>query len=244
MKKTAKTSRSKLIQQQNLTDGWDEGPPQPIGLRASCAISLKYKFVWIPIWKNASTSLRAVLARTHKLWNDPKVKFGVRPWQVKMPTILRKHVHLFADFDILAIVRHPVDRFLSAYYHKREVERFCKRYGIPHRLSLADFVRWTCDTPDEQSDPHLRTQNWFLTIRGEQVGDELFRFEELPVCIDKSLERRGIDATFARLASGVKRADADEVGDWTRLADNLKQRLFEHYAVDFERFGYEKELPR
>ena len=233
MKKTVMKSRRQRIRRVNLTDGWDNGPPQPISAHASCAISLKYRFVWIPIWKNASTSLRAVLARTHKLWNKSKAKFGVLPWQVKMPAISRKHVPLFADFDILAIIRHPVDRFLSAYYNKREVPKFCKKYGIPLMLSLPDFVRWTCDTPDEQSDPHLRTQNWFLTIQGEQVGDELFRFEELPTCINESLARRGIDATFERFSTGRSRVNADDVGDWAHLSDNLKQRLFDHYAAYF-----------
>ncbi len=136
-----------------------------------------------------------------------------------------------ADFfdESFAVVRHPVDRILSAYVFQRDVEK-----TLPESVDLDDFI-------NRLARPRFRNR---------PVFDNHFRLQSDIVPPDAKVFRLedGLDAVKAhidKLADGTDKTA--EIGrrlagksDKPVLTAEQRARLERIYAADFERFGYDR----
>ncbi len=204
-----------------------------------CAIHTSKRFIYVNIWKNASCSMREMVAQTFGITAGAAKLAGRSLWQMSMPSIPRWGVAHCEGYEVIAAIRHPFDRFLSCFYNKRESPRFCRGNQIQLHASLQEFLALTCDTPDSQVDPHLRSQDWFLHSCGKQIGDTLIRFEDLPRSANKVFRRLGVPTKTPQRHTGKRRQKLGVRGNWQqRLSDSATERLYERYKTDFDRFGY------
>ncbi|MEJ1160336.1 sulfotransferase family 2 domain-containing protein [Prosthecomicrobium sp. N25] len=138
--------------------------------------------------------------------------------------------HLFADgyFDLrVTVVRHPVDRILSEYrMHMRSV--LAAGVAIPDFAIWLDFFLRRSREEPYVKDNHLRPQVNFV-----EPGTEVFRYED------------GLAPVISRISEvlGLPRppsADRVNVGADVRadVGPDCLARIRNHYAADFERFGY------
>lgn len=129
------------------------------------------------------------------------------------------------DCDRAAIVRHPYDRFMSAF-------RFQKRGD------LENWIETVCNTPDGEGDVHYISQSRFLTFMDVLVPNRVMRFETLheewPGFADMANARLPPIYQLPRLLHRNKSAGSKA------LTADMKAMLAERYAEDFERFGYGK----
>ena len=126
-------------------------------------------------------------------------------WPVHMP----EKPFIFADwkeFDRYAIVRNPIQRFLSGH-------AFCKPDA-----DIEELLEDVLETPDHAQDQHFRSQASFLTTQsGVFLPNKLLKFEDLPGNwpLEWPLHHRN---------KTDKKLD---------LSEGLKSRLAERFADDF-----------
>jgi hypothetical protein len=137
----------------------------------------------------------------------------------------------FYDYGF-AVVRHPLDRFLSEYKWRKHLTK------LPE---FPDFEKWATRRlrhyPGDQSmlDNHLRPQNEFIC-----EGIEWFKLEgglETPAVT--ALSHMGIASLPGPLVN-MKVSKPTEVS----ISEELLAMVIAFYAVDFDAFGYDRrELP-
>lgn len=147
--------------------------------------------VYIQNYKVGTRSLRLAIGR-HLLEQDGK-KFSYEnlDWDmleevdkkyssfIKLQDIRKK----WPDAFLFAFVRNPLSRLRSCYTNKiidakkQGSKNQFKDFGIDFDISFDDFVREVSRIPDESSDRHFRSQNWFVSIDGEVITDYLGKME-------------------------------------------------------------------
>jgi len=193
--------------------------------------------IFVVIWKNASASLRSVIADVSNGQKLTGLGFEDHA-RTKVMTIPRASISACSNCTTIAIVRHPLDRFMSCYWDKSKNKIWCKRNKRPTGESLNTWIDWVCAESDTNLDPHLRTQNWFLTSNGKHINADLIRFEGLPDTALEVLKRHNFADYFYRSHVGRNRAKQKERARWQSLTYRQVRRLTKRYAVDFRRFDY------
>ena len=186
-------------------------------------ISHRHRFVWFRV---AKVGTRTVLGH----FDEHAVHLDVTRARTRYPTAV------FADYVKFAFVRHPVDRFLSAWQDK-VVEHNYYGFDEPTHAemqSVEAFAEWTAghDLADIRAvDQHLALQCRLVDLG--QV-DLLGRLETFDRDFSRILRAVGLpDAQSApRNVTGQRRP--------TRLGlpAALQARLTELYRQDFELLGY------
>ncbi|MEL7060301.1 MAG: sulfotransferase family 2 domain-containing protein, partial [Acidobacteriota bacterium] len=146
----------------------------------------------------------------------------------------------YQSFRSFAVVRNPYQRFLSDYVWHAAPPR--SRFD-----SIDDFVRriptslsrdWDALIREADQDLgnlliHIRPQHHYVfDAEGRLLVDHVLHFERLAEDLAVVLEPFGLETTFVRPAR--ERAVSDHLGSG-QIA-----RINEIYALDFERFGYER----
>jgi len=187
--------------------------------------------------KNASISMRALAAA---LQHGDKVA-GMHPEeqaQQDLLSIWRRYVPRCQNYKAIAIVRHPLDRFVSAYWDKRDDRAFLKANKMKANRTIREWVRWICNVPDDKTDPHLRPQHMYLYAEGAPIDVELLRFEDLPGAADELLQRYKLPARFPHAHFGRIRSKQKAQRYWEDLPYRQVLRLTRRYKRDFKLLGY------
>jgi hypothetical protein len=150
-----------------------------------------------------------------------------------------------------AFVRNPWDRLVSCYSQKiavvrkdpsqgtnlnpREIPKGEKRFY--HGMPFAEFVEAVHATPDEEANPHFRSQHVVVCDpEGRVLADFVGRFERLRE--DFALVSERIGAPHLELPHRLKSAHRAS-RPYTDFYDGRLRRLVaERYEGDIETFGY------
>jgi hypothetical protein len=136
-----------------------------------------------------------------------------------------------------ALVRHPEDRILSVFRYQRDLER-----TIPADMAFAD---WLADLPERRADePHYLDNHPRPASDLVPEGATVFRLEDGMDPVIGWLDRiegakrqpRTIAADNA-YAARMKQAEREPSPALT-FTPELRARIHDLYAVDFDRFGY------
>jgi len=119
-------------------------------------------FVYIPILRNGSTSIRHLLKR---------YDCRLVPKECIEP-----------DWLVISVIRDPFERLVSCYHHVFfNSPRFLRTWefkGIKEVHCFADFVTWMEDNAVVDSEPHLQTQVDKITHEGRLLTQRLFDFKK------------------------------------------------------------------
>jgi hypothetical protein len=186
-------------------------------------ISHEHRFVWFRVAKVAT---RTILG----YFDEHAVPLDVARARTRYPTTL------FEDYVKFAFVRHPVDRFLSAWQDKVVEANY---FGFDARTharmqSLEAFIEWTAghDLADIRAvDQHLALQSRLVDL--SQV-DHLGRLESFDRDFARVLEAVGLPVAPAapRNVTGTRRPTRPD------LPPELHARLTGLYRLDLEVLGY------
>jgi len=194
----------------------------------------EHKFVYVPISKNACTSIKNWYAKlkgdeeyTHEKSADFHNGQGAKYNKL-----------FFDDYFVFAVVRNPIERLLSAYVWKFLTK---KDPPVPQinrhingsendTISFGQFVRFVANSPDQYCDVHWRPQHTFL--EGIKI-DYLARMETLTDDLKNISKEIGIKIELDRLNKSKK---YDLNGYYTPM---LRQMAEKRYAKDGKEFGYE-----
>lgn len=218
-------------------------------------ISLKNRYMYVETPKVACSTLKLTLARLeledadyyrediHNRYLSPLL----RPAQVGDFEKFR----LRTDIVKFSFVRNPYERLLSAYLDKVLggnrviVAELLRQMGVNQldrdvEIDFATFVSCIEETPISMMNAHWRPQ-YYQTLQDTIDYDVIGRLESLEEDMLRVGEMLSID-----LAPYIKSWDLHHTGARDQLeefyTDDLRRRVAEIYAKDFEYFGYDTEL--
>ena len=161
-----------------------------------------------------------------------------------MPTAIKKPF-------IFAFVRNPYDRAVSCWLNqivaptefsknlfKDGMHKSFWRYpGLNPGMSFPDFAKVIHDIHDGQSNPHFKSQSWFLLNgKGQLEPDYIGRFEMLQEDFNVVCNRVGVNSVALPHRNRTKKR-----GAWKKYYKPITRDLiYERYREDFELFGYER----
>ena len=176
--------------------------PQPLYL-----VSDEHRFVYFIVQKVACSSIKTALLPFFALDTAPygrtlrdgsrivKVHelFDGTDHQIRRARFVRGlDKGMYRDHFKFAFVRNPWDRLVSLYFQK--IAGAGRDYGGPdlnpagvegrfyRGMPFAEYIEAVCATPDEEANPHFRSQHLVVCPRvdGEIAADFVGRFESLP----------------------------------------------------------------
>ena len=191
--------------------------------------------IFIHVPKCAGTSVKSALraygCQLLRLDDQPD---DVRSGFYKLGTAARMLRHLDPAFWQrslkFAVCRNPYDRLVSGWHFVRARARVAVPfdYFVRHLSTYRGyFVDWHCVMPQYQH----------LLIDGVPAVDHVCRFEHLDA--DFALVRARLDRPELALPHLNPTTHAPYRSHYTR---ELQDRVFAHFAVDFEYFGYDYDL--
>lgn len=153
-------------------------------------ISHKYKFIYFPIYKVASSSLKTMMAQ---LLDIEDVEALMNVHSIEFPLV--DNPFRYPDYFKFCFVRNPWERIVSCYEDKIRkdkkitnpwfLEGICRgflRYGNLFRvgMSFEEFLEVVKDIPDSKADQHFRSQFTFITDKNKNLlVDFMGRFENI-----------------------------------------------------------------
>jgi len=147
------------------------------------------------------------------------------------------------DAFLFAFVRNPLSRLRSCYTNKiidakkQGSKNQFQNFGIGFDISFDDFVREVSAIPDELSDRHFRSQNWFVSIEGKVITDYLGKMESFTEDWDVLRKRFG----FSELPHA--NTSRQRGGSYKEFYNRETYQLaLERYHKDIEMFGYEDDI--
>jgi hypothetical protein len=135
-----------------------------------------------------------------------------------------------------AVVRHPYDRFLSAFAYLRGggmngFDRGWAQRHMPEGIDAAAFARRLPDAPRLLSGMHFQPQMHFLRARDGSVGvDRILYFERLAEDWPEFARGAGLTPELPHVNRSLRPDDA--------LSPEAMAALDRAYAEDFEALGY------
>ena len=159
----------------------------------------------------------------------------------------------YPDYVKVAVVRNPWDRLVSLYYDKvrRVLYRGLATLGVKKSMSFADFALYVCSIPDDETDPHLRSQTYFaFDALGNFLPEAVCRAESLEEDWERLRERVALreedsgKPALVRLLPPLQRLNkgGTDMCPYWRLyegrADGV-QAVADRYQRDIETYGYE-----
>lgn len=134
-----------------------------------------------------------------------------------------------------AFVRHPLDRTISL-FHYRTRKRETGHLPLPERREAFQSWAWSMIVETGAAHKMVMPQlHWLLDEEGCIGVDFIGRFERLEEDFEQVRRRIGKAKPLPRLKSRTARGARDI--DWW-YGTELRSKLTDIYAVDFEAFGY------
>jgi len=223
-----------------------------------CNISLKYRYIYHSTPKVACSTTLLTLQRAEI--EDPDFFYPefediheknlsalLRPTQIGSLSRLLASPHYFK----FCFVRNPFTRILSCYLdkmegghpHKRVVLSLLGRPAedLSQPVSFEEFLDAIATQHISEMQDHWFIQ-WYHLGEGRLPFDIIGRFETFPRDFGEILERIGIDVTtyYAQEVRNVTNAGRLLEQYYDKRLAELVRRI---YAVDFEHFGYPRDLP-
>lgn len=201
---------------------------KPLYIRGrTILISDKYKFIYYPVNKAASTTLCQILSsidRKRRYINPVKESYRYKDYQ---------------SYYHFTFVRNPWDRLVSCYKDKilKEDRNLIKRVYKIDRIRFDDFVKMVGKTPDYFSNTHFVSQ--YLSMRFKEPKEMNFigRFETFEAELDSLLNV----IIPARKINEIPRLNAGyPSGENYRkyYTDETRDIIAHRYKHDIELFDY------
>jgi len=219
--------------------------------------SIKNNFLYIENQKTGCSSLKQALVAAElgnnnnnnafdfKLIHNRKYSPLLNVYQVgNLNTFLkRKDIHRFS------FVRNPYTRLLSAYLDKIKtnqliVNTLLKQTGqtkVKRKdITFEAFVGMVGLQTSYMMDPHWRIQYYNILYKEIDYG-KIYRFENLESEVSSLLKILNINQNLYSNVSPHKTKANDLLDKY--YTTNLKDRVYDIFEIDFDTFGYNKELP-
>ena len=199
------------------------------------------KLVYTAIAKVANTSLKSALLASFAPDTSRTNPHGA---DVPYRTIGPSRVAVDApDYLHFAFVRNPFDRFVSFWSDKIQGDGMndgIRALGFDVGMGFAQTVRIAVEIPDDDTDPHIRSQSFLLLDnQGRLQPDLVLRFERLG--LDWRLLRHIVRA---RTGCEMARLPHRRVSEHQRFEEyydaETRTLIRERYASDFEHLNYER----
>tara|TARA_Y100000034_G_C6771625_1_gene344276 strand:+ start:178 stop:888 length:711 start_codon:yes stop_codon:yes gene_type:complete len=226
-------------------------------------VNEEYKFVYLPIPKVASSSIKMALlplfgkeeeykrfckhraymqgkknwnARWRKGMGIHKFYFSLRAFQTDI-TVGKIQDLRKNGFVVFAAVRNPWDRAVSCYENKVNTKKKVHIPGIKRTAPFEDFVNMIYTTPDKKANIniHWLPQYRFVSAYGELLLDEIIRFESLNADIGNLMGKLGCpELDLPHILRSKREPDYRKYYN-----DETKALIAERFARDIELFDYE-----
>jgi hypothetical protein len=223
-------------------------------------ISEEYRFIYLAIPKVASTSILNSLLPFFDLGLDRESlenlkkgiplrgaheKFNRSRYRINKAAFLASLGDQYHHYFKFTFVRNPWDRLLSCYMSK--VVRSgagmpMGKYGnvsLRRDMTFQEFAEAVCLIPDEEANPHFRSQHIFVCGEGsrkEILADFVGRFENLDEDFEFVTKRIGINAQLPHAADTTSIRSSRSYRDF--YDEKLAEMVGERYREDIELFGY------
>lgn len=141
-----------------------------------------------------------------------------------------------APQSVVRIVRHPLERLLSAYLDGKHLKAWPKIGRMAPNASFADVVHRVTALPDAFVNPHLRRQSAMCGV-SPSVPQRILKLEDYNTWrswLPKQLHWAD-DALPATPADGIA-TTPERVAEF--YTPELRRRVLKWAAPDLERFGY------
>jgi hypothetical protein len=187
-------------------------------------ISHQHRFLWFRVAKAGTRTVLGHFAR-HDV-----------PLDVHHAMRLRYPTAVFEDYFKFAFVRHPLDRFVSAWRNKVVENNYFGFDDATHQQMqrVEDFARWTAqhDLSDlSTADHHLALQTRLVDLT--QV-DYLGRLETFDADFAAVCGRIGVPATRPEVRNRTQPRDAGP----EPVSEELRFLVGDIYRLDFQVLGY------
>jgi len=147
----------------------------------------------------------------------------------RFPTLVANK-SLWETYTTVVVLRHPLDRFVSSYHYH------CKSdYAGGYLIKYPDLKSWDMDTYFEKmrsTEPYCVAPQWKYTVHlnSERPPDFLLRIEDPVPELKRLAEHLGIQTAVPVLNQNrvLKRPPSRD----------LRAKLEDYYALDFQLFGY------
>ncbi len=211
-------------------------------------INHRYGFIFLHVPKNAGTAITSWLSQFTG-WND--IELGSTPYGEAIQPIYgeRFHLHkhstaaqirrvigdvLWDQYFTFAVVRHPLDRLVSAYHFYRQWQHpstdAVRAFDSFEAFVLSDYFRQDVKNPTRPGG----LQSEFLRTDRAHPIDRICRFESLQQDLTQVAQQLGLSKPVLRRVNESKRGRYERY--YTPQALAVARAVFRE---DFERFGYE-----
>jgi chondroitin 4-sulfotransferase 11 len=186
-----------------------------------------------PYWDTTPVGHRRL--RVHKL-------FDKSPYQIGKEQLLGGLDEEYRDHFKFAFVRNPWDRLVSCHFEKFTCKNApgLKTPGgveLYAGMPFAEFVEAVHAIPDEDANPHFRSQHMTVCCPGGRVmADFVGRFENLRE--DFAVVAEKIGAPELELPHQLKSPNRKSRPYTDFYNERLKKLVHERYEKDVETFGY------
>jgi len=214
----------------------------------------KYKVIYFQIPKVACSSIKHVLA--HFLEFSEKETEFIH--LVDFPSIGKEECTsgVYKRYYRFAFARNPWDRLWSCYCSKVATKKrnvgfrfengihrsFLKYKSIEAGMSFDEFSRAVQNIPDDQSDPHFKSQHTFITGKdGKLLVDFIGHFENLQddfrsVCRKTGLPERPLPQKNSRYPKHCNKEFTQHYSHY--YSEEAKQIVSDRFRKDIELLGY------
>ena len=193
--------------------------PGPVPPRYNVTASHSHKLLWFRVAKvGTRTTLRTLRESEITLNLDHASNLYIPNW-------------LAPGYVRAAFVRHPIERFISAWQNRvvRTNSYDFDDETLEKMQDISNFIDWFAQKNPDTCDRHLRRQA--VLIPPTKTLDLLGRMETFDNDLDRMLELIGIGRETSHHLNVSKREPP-------KLKSADHKRLAEIFAPDFERFGY------
>ena len=228
-------------------------------LMRSPAIKIdKEKIIYVPIPKVACTSLHALcvdLLGFHLpegSWKagvfrgkkfDQYIDITKRDSAISTASYALKN----ESYWCFAATRNPYDRLVSCYSEKicknektkgfiNGISKHFIRFNLFYEnMPFSQFVDAVCKIPDNDADPHFRSQHTFITDKNGRVfADFTCDIEELDILTTEISKKIALNISIPHLLKSKRNS-------WQEYYTlELKQKVYQRFENDFKLLGYEQ----
>lgn len=218
-------------------------------------ISLHNKYLYVETAKVACSTVKKLLINAEYAGKVAPVEGEAIHFREFSPLLNARQVGDFQTFlnrsDIFkfCFVRNPYTRLLSCYLDKikrREAQNHPLMIQLGYGpfsekvLSFEEFVNAIIEQPIGGMDPHWRIQ-YYATFQEGINYDFIGKFENFEIDFKKAINQTNVDfEKYYTIQNGHATKANEQLK--TYYTTELVEKVYQKYQIDFDYFGYEKDL--